>query len=51
MTKEDYATITVKKGLYKIFKEFCNKNGYNVSKLICILMEEKLKKENYIKKE
>ena len=43
--KKEYSTITIKSELYKEFKLYCDKNGYNVSKLISLLIIEKLKNE------
>jgi len=45
MPKKDYTTMTIKKELYEQFKQFCDEHGYNVSKLISLLIIEKLKKE------
>ncbi len=44
-----HATISISIELYTKFKEYCDNNGYSISKLNSILIENKLKeilKEN-----
>ncbi|MCX8159184.1 MAG: hypothetical protein N3D20_02760 [Candidatus Pacearchaeota archaeon] len=43
-------TITLPEDLLKGFKEFCEKNGINLSSRIAILIKEDLEKKNPLKK-
>jgi len=43
-------TITLPENLLKSFKEFCEKNGINLSGRIAILIKEDLEKKNPLKK-
>lgn len=48
MNKGDYnkLTITLPEKLLKEFREFCDKNGINLSSRIAILIKEDLAKKN-----
>ena len=43
-------TITLPENLLKEFREFCKKNGINLSSRIAILIKEDLEKKNPIKR-
>jgi len=38
-----YSTITIKRELYHDLKNYSNKHGYNMSKLVSIMIENKIK--------
>jgi metal-responsive CopG/Arc/MetJ family transcriptional regulator len=43
-------TITLPEAILKEFREFCKKNGINLSSRIAILIKEDLEKKNPLKK-
>lgn len=43
-------TITLPEDLLKQFREFCDKNGINLSSRIAVLVKEDLEKKNPLKK-
>ncbi len=42
MAKTKYTTVTVPKEVYEKLKEYCNRHGYSISKLICNMILEKI---------
>ena len=46
MSNVKHTTISVNKEVYAKFKEYCNQNGYGISKLIEIIMLEKMSEES-----
>lgn len=50
MDKYSKLTITLPENLLKKFREFCEKNGINLSSRIAILVKEDLQNKNPLKK-
>lgn len=44
--KKQHSSITISKEIYDKFKKYCDKYGYSVSKLVTILIEQKIEDKN-----